>query len=95
MSDLIPNEGRFFDPVLEEQIIAENKERAEALEVMPFLQNVIDWFDAEAKEARSVTNLQLESKVPLDAQVLAWQLLEAKLSAKKLELEAYIEQYKR
>lgn len=95
MADLVPNEGMFFDPQLEEQRIAENVERAEVLEVLPFLQDVIDWFDREATQARDIANLELESNIPLSAQVLAWQTVQAKLSSKKLELEAYLEHYKR
>lgn len=93
--DLVPNEGQLFDPQLEEQRIAENIEKAHVLEAMPFLDGIVEWFDTQIAESKHIANLQLESSVPLSAQVLAWQVVEAKLTEKKMELEAYIEQYKR
>lgn len=92
--DLLPNDGSFYKAgIPEDQAMANAKERSEALEVLPFLQDVIDWFAKQAVEAEKLTNLDLESQVPVESQVMAYKLLSELLHTKKGEIETYLSAY--
>ena len=95
MADLVPNDGSFFIAPLDEKAIQKaNKERAEVLAIMPFLQKTIDWFDVQAKEFDKVTNIDLEHpNLSGDQQIMAYQLAAKLLMTKKGELQSYLNTY--
>lgn len=87
--DLLPNEGSFFIPEIpEERTAAENEELRVIGESIPVLKDLTTWFEKQAKEAEKLTNIDLESTVPVEAQIKAYQLLSKLLKAKKGELES-------
>lgn len=95
MIDLIPNEGSFYVPeVDEEDHLKASKERSEALEALPLLEDIIQWFDKQADETDRMSNINHESKMPIQSQVLAYQLLADLLLKKKGELQSIFEAYK-
>lgn len=95
MSDLIPNEGSFFIPEKDEAEQLElNKEKTEALQALPLLQDIISWFDKQADETNRMTNINHESKMPIESQILAYQLLADLFMTKKGELQAIFDTYK-
>lgn len=91
-----PNDGGAFipkeDPVLTEAAkVAEQKLNA----TLPYLDDLIDWFDEQIDFARDVNNIQTavlsvngsiyESRVSIEGQVLAQQKLRELLEQKKTE----------
>lgn len=96
MGDLVPNEGSFYlSPQDEASVNKANKERAEVLEVLPFLQKTVDWFDLQAAEFEKVTNLQLNGDISIEAQLQAYQMVVGLLNVKKGELQSYINTYEK
>ena len=95
MGDLVPNEGSFFiAPVDEKATIKANKERAEVLAIMPFLQKTIDCFDLQAQEFDKVSNIDLKHPTLTgEQQIQAYQLAAKLLQTKKGELQSYINTY--
>jgi len=94
MSDLLPREGELFGVAVEpDQKIVANKEKAHALEAMAFIQAEIEWADKQIDECDKISNLDTESTVPLESQVLAYQLLKDLLINKKGELTAIADVY--
>lgn len=94
--DLVPNEGNFYlPPVDEEQEAALKKERAEANQVIPFLDDVIAWFDKQADEYEKVTAIDLKSGIDPVVQMKAHQEVVKVLRMKKGELTTYLDAYKR
>lgn len=94
MSDLLPNDGSFYvSPVDQDDKLQSDQERAETMQVLPFLQELIDWFDKQADECDRVSVLNLESKVPVDSQIQAYKLLAELLQTKKGELDTYMTSY--
>jgi len=95
MGDLVPNEGSFFIPPIDEKAtIKANKERAEVLAIMPFLQKTIDWFDLQAQEFDKVSNIDLKHPTLTgEQQIQAYQLAAKLLQTKKGELQSYINTY--
>lgn len=87
--DLLPNEGSFYAPsVPAERQEIENEELRVIRESLPVLKDLSKWFSDQATEAEKLTNIDLESNVPAEAQIKAYQLLAELLRAKKGELES-------
>ena len=94
MSDLLPREGELFGGAVEpDQKIEANKEKAHALEAMAFIQAEIEWADKQIAECDKITNLNPDSKTPIESQVLAYQMLAELLQVKKGELIAIADVY--
>lgn len=95
MSDLVPNQGDFYIPLKDEdEQQALSKERTEALQALPLLEDLITWFDKQADETDRMSNLDIESKLDMKSQVMAFQMLAELLKAKKGELQAIFNAYK-
>lgn len=94
MSDLVPNEGNLFGvPINQEREIENKKEKAKVLEVAEFIEAELAWCYAQKAEAEKLTNIDLESKVSVESQVMAYQMLAELLTNKKGELQAIADQY--
>ena len=96
MSDLLMNEGSFYAPQIDEADQQEaNKERAETLEAMPILEDIISWFDLQAKELNTVTSIDLKHpKLTVEEQIHGHQVAIDLLNKKKGEFKSLIEAYK-
>lgn len=96
MSDLIPLEGEFFAvkaPL--EQRVAENKEKAEVMQSLPILDDLLDWFDLQAAQALTIENIDLESRIPVKVQIKANQEVARLLRIKKGHIQALKDKYKK
>jgi len=94
MSNLLPNEGYFYAPDTPvEDILLGQRERGETLESYPLVEKVIEWFDLQIVETQKLTNLDVESAVPIESQVIAFQELSGLLKAKKGDLENLVSHY--
>lgn len=96
MADLVPNEGNFYvAPIDADDNQKANQERAESLEALPLLQDIIDWFDAQAEELNRNTAINLKHPT-LSAveQIHAHQLAIDLLKKKKGELKSIFDTYK-
>lgn len=96
MSDLLPNEGTFYQPqVPEERKEAETAEKAFIREALPVMEELLEWFDKQADECDRLSILDAESNIPLESQIIAYRELANLLRAKKGELSALEFSYKR
>lgn len=93
MADLLLNEGHLMESTLAPQKIAENQERAEFQEALPYIEHLIDWFDKQADECDRISTLDSESKVAIEVQVEARKLLATLLRSKKGEIQAFLSTY--
>jgi len=92
--DLLLNEGAFYAPDAPvEDILLGQRERGETLESYPLVEKVIEWFDLQIVESQKLTNLDVESSVPVEAQIIALQELVGLLEAKKGDLENLVAHY--
>lgn len=55
----------------------------------PIMAAVADWFHDQAQNAPDIANIDLQSKVPVEAQVLALQLYQTKMIEKAREFENF------
>lgn len=80
--DMLPNDGGLMigDEPSEEQEQEEMNERAMIVGAQPLLDVLFKWLQAYIDEAANVASINLESNVPVEAQVKAQQLIQAKLS---------------
>lgn len=86
--DLMPNEGSSFIPAPPDELTAEiNAERAMVTGAAPLIDKLLEWFDDEISISDSIDGLDVEAGISLEAQVLARQLLKAKLSYAKTNLQ--------
>lgn len=71
VDDLMPNDGTFIGSGQTENTDqAEAEERAKIIGAQPLLKDIFEFIDAAIADADSVKNLQKESNVPLEAQVV-------------------------
>lgn len=91
MADLLPNDSTYFitEKPAKEQILI-SREKGETLESYPLIEKVIEWLEVQATEAEKLTNLNLESKVPVEAQIISLSETAKLLRAKKGDLEALV-----
>jgi hypothetical protein len=75
--------------VPQERVEAEQKQAAILSASYPIMASVADWFHEQALAAMDITNIDLQSKVPVEAQVQAFQLYQAKMIEKAREFEMY------
>jgi len=92
--DLVPNEGVFYAPDTPvEDILLGQRERGETLESYPLVEKVIEWFDLQITETQKLTNIDVESAVPVESQLIALQELVGLLESKKGDLENLVSHY--
>jgi hypothetical protein len=98
--DLLPLDSSMLnldpDP---EQVREEQAERTEILAAAPILNSLLEWFDSEIAMCDTLEGITLEAdSIDIKAQLLARQLLKAKLQAVKNNLEvkkdSFLPQYK-
>jgi hypothetical protein len=82
--------GEYYPQPDKDQVVAEREEAAVTSANYPIMGSVADWFAAAIKSCDSVDNIKLESKVPVEAQLLAYQHLKKLLSAKALEWDEFV-----
>lgn len=92
MGDLLPNDSTFFLTDKADGILI-NREKGNTLESYPVIEDTLQWFEIQAQEAEKLTNIDLESKIPPEAQILAFQELASLLRAKKGDLEVLVSTY--
>lgn len=92
MSDLLPNDSTFFLTNKAEEVLI-NREKGNTLESYPVIEDTLQWFEIQAQEAEKLTNIDLESKVSAEAQIIAFQELASLLRAKKGDLEVLVSTY--
>ncbi len=96
MADLLPNEGTFYQPEIpEERQEVEQAEKSFLREALPVMDELLSWFDKQADECDRLSILDMESKVPVESQIIAYRELAKLLRAKKGELSALQFSYKR
>lgn len=96
MSDLVPNQGDAFSAALkvrEERKIETSKEKADTLAALKFIDKTLEWFDLQADEYDKINNLDVESKVPLESQIIANREVSKVLRLKRGELRTYLSAY--
>lgn len=94
--DLIPNEGELFAPhVPTEQRVAENQEKANTMQSLPVIDDVIEWLEKQATQALSIENIDLESSLSVEIQIKANQEVARLLRAKKGAVQALKNTYKK
>jgi hypothetical protein len=96
--DLLPNPAPLnLDPP-EEQVLEEQTERGEMVTSAPIIDSLISWFDEQIDQARDIRKLDLESNVPLPAQILAAQEFVRVMTGKRYELlakqDSFIKNYR-
>lgn len=80
--DLVPNEGSVFQPALDEAVTLEiNEEKAMFTGAALLRDEVLTWISTEVTLCDSIDNLDLQSNVPVEAQILAAQALKQRLIA--------------
>lgn len=92
MSDLLPNDSTFFLADKANDIII-GREKGNTLESYPVIEDTLQWFEIQAQEAEKLTNIDLESNLSAEAQILAFQELASLLRAKKGDLEILVSAY--
>ncbi len=91
MSDLLPNDATYFlaEQNNEDKVLL-NRERGDTLEAYPLIESIIEWFEIQATEAEKITNIDVESTVPVQAQVIAFNEVARLLREKKGDLTALV-----
>ena len=84
--DLMPTDGEIFS-VAHDEDVEESEERAMVLSSAPILDEIFEWFDTEIEFANDIYKLNVESKVPIEAQILARQEVKNWLMSSKSRLE--------
>lgn len=89
MSDLLPNDA----PITQEQEAKEQAERGKIKEAYPLLEEVIKWFEVQAQQTEKIENINPDSNIPVEAQVIAMRELAALLRNKGNDLSILVETY--
>lgn len=96
MDDMYPNDGSFYQPVVPKEIEQANKEEQNvAKQSLPIIDEIVEWFDRQIQESEKLTNIDVESKVPVEAQIIALQELSRLLELKKGDLQVLRFMYKK
>lgn len=93
---MYPNDGSFYQPVVPKEIEQANKEEQNvAKQSLPIIDEIVEWFDRQIQESEKLTNIDVESKVPVEAQIIALQELSRLLELKKGDLQVLRFMYKK
>jgi len=96
MDDMYPNDGSFYQPIVPKEIEQANKEEQSiAKQSLPIIDEIVEWFDKQIQESEKLTNIDVESKVPVQAQIIALQELSRLLELKKGDLQVLRFMYKK
>mgnify|MGYP006358625317 CR=1 FL=1 len=96
MDDMYPNDGSFYQPVVPKEIEQANKEEQNvAKQSLPIIDEIVEWFDRQIQESEKLTNIDVESKIPVQAQIIALQELSRLLELKKGDLQVLRFMYKK
>lgn len=94
--DLVPNvsmaaeyDSTYYADVPKERVEAESAEAAITAASYPIMASVADWFHEQAMGAMDIANIDLESKVPAEAQIQAYQMYQTIMIVKAKEFEMY------
>lgn len=94
--DLYPQDGSAYDgdttyypDVPQERKEEEAKAAAIVNASYPIMAEVADWFHEQAQNAPDIANIDLQSKVPVEAQVQALQMYQTAMINKAKEFEDY------
>jgi len=85
--DLMPNEGEVFAVAQVEDDLEESTEKAMVVGSYPVFDEIFSWFDTEIEFANDIYKLDLESKVPVESQILARKEVKTWLMSSKSRLE--------
>lgn len=87
--DLMPNDSSVFELTTDDERVQETNEEKHLVQAAgPLLDTILGWFDDEIMLSNSIDGLDLESVIDIKAQVLARQILKAKLTGAKERLQA-------
>lgn len=93
---MYPNDGSFYQPIVPKEIEQANKEEQNvAKQSLPIIDEIVEWFDKQIQESEKLTNIDVESKVPVQAQIIALQELSRLLELKKGDLQVLRFMYKK
>lgn len=93
---MYPNDGSFYQPVVPKEIEQANKEEQNvAKQSLPIIDEIVEWFDRQIQESEKLTNIDVESKIPVQAQIIALQELSRLLELKKGDLQVLRFMYKK
>lgn len=93
---MYPNDGSFYQPIVPKEIEQANKEEQSiAKQSLPIIDEIVEWFDKQIQESEKLTNIDVESKVPVQAQIIALQELSRLLELKKGDLQVLRFMYKK
>lgn len=97
--DPYPNEGSHYQAgVPDETKNANTEELRKAEQALPFIDDVLAWFDKTVEDTDSVAlalNLSLQFEKPVDSILIALDVTRQYLNEKKAELEALSQTIKR
>lgn len=79
----------YYADIPQERAEADAKEAAIVAASYPIMADVADWFARQVEEAMDISNIDLESSVPVEVQVKAFQLYQAKMIEKAREFQDY------
>lgn len=97
MADLIPNEGSFFTPQVDEERQRRlDKERSEVKAILPMLKKTIEWFELQAQECEKITAIDLEHPtLSAQEQIHGMQVCAEVFRKKKGEFQSYLNTYEK
>lgn len=97
IDDLLPLDGEPFQMPVDEEVKAEENEESSMIKGAgsQLINEILAWFDGEIVDAETISNLDIQSKVPLDAQVMALKLLSTKLQRARANLASTMEAHLR
>jgi len=93
--DLSPdNSGSVYQvPVDEVSAHEASEERAKVMQAAPLLDELLDWFTKQITALDSIDGLDLESNVPLTAQLMGRQVAKAALESSRTNLAVLKDEY--
>lgn len=91
--ELNPNSTFFLPEEDSEQVQDTNDEKAMVQASAKYIDHILDWMDEEIRLTDSITGINLESKLDVQAQILARQILKDKLTEAKIRLESLKDLY--
>ena len=84
--DLMPNDGEPFQvgDFVDEEAVEEDKiVKSMVTGAAPMINMLLDWLNADIKSSGDIEQINLESKIPTDSQIIAAKQIKAKLKVIK------------
>jgi hypothetical protein len=82
-------DAAYYPEQPEERTESESKDAAILAASYPIMADIADWFARQVEEAMDITNIDLESTLPVEVQVKAYQLYQTKMIEKAREFADY------